>query len=94
MTTPHGSSPARRDPTRSGAPPTDRRKLGLAVVLLAIPLVALLWVASYNQEDPKLGPFPFFFWYQFAWVFVCSALTYAAYRLVLSARPDRRKDDS
>ena len=30
--------------------------------------------------------FPFFFWYQFLWVFICSALTFAAYRLTLSAR--------
>jgi hypothetical protein len=74
-------------------PPTDRRKLALAVVLLAVPLVALLWVSSYDRETPKLGPFPFFFWYQFAWVFICSALTYGAYRLVLSARGDRREDD-
>jgi hypothetical protein len=94
MTTEPDSSSSRRDPDPVGVPPTDRRKLGLAVVLLAIPLVALLWVSSYNQETPKLGAFPFFFWYQFAWVFICSALTYGAYRLVLSARGDRRKDDS
>jgi hypothetical protein len=56
--------------------------------------VALLWVSSYNQETPKLGPFPFFFWYQFVWVFICSALTYGAYRLVLSARRDRGRRDS
>ena len=94
MTTQHGSSPARRDPAPLGVPPTDKRKIVRACVLLAIPLVARLWVSSYNQEDPKLGPFPFFFWYQFAWVFVCSAMTYGAYRLVLSARGDRRRDDS
>ena len=63
-------------------------------MLLALPLVALLWVSSYDRETPRLGPFPFFFWYQFAWVFICSAMTYGAYRLVLSARRDRRRDDS
>jgi len=55
-------------------------------VLLAIPLIALLWVSSYARETPKLGSFPFFFWYQFAWVFVCSAMTWTAYKLVLAAR--------
>ena len=30
--------------------------------------------------------FPFFFWYQFLWVFICAACTYAAHRLVLAAR--------
>jgi Protein of unknown function (DUF3311) len=37
-----------------------------------------------------LGAFPFFIWYQFLWVFLCSACTYTAYRLVLKARPHRR----
>jgi hypothetical protein len=92
MTTESGSSPDRRDPAPLGVPPTDRRKIVIASVLLAIPVIALMWVASYNRETPKLGPFPFFFWYQFAWVFLCSALTYTAYRLVLSARPARRQD--
>jgi Protein of unknown function (DUF3311) len=91
-TAPH-SSAERPDPAPLPVPHTDRRKIALAAVLLAIPLVALLWVSSYNRETPKLGPFPFFFWYQFAWVFICSALTYGAYRLVLSARSKRREDD-
>jgi hypothetical protein len=94
MTTEPGSSHARRDPAPLGVPHTDRRKIIAAGVLLAIPLVALLWVSSYNRETPKLGPFPFFFWYQFAWVFICSAMTYGAYRLVLSARKERRRDDT
>jgi hypothetical protein len=94
MTTAPGSSADRPEPAPLPVPPTDRRKLALAVVLLVIPLVALLWVSSYDRETPKLGPFPFFFWYQFAWVFICSALTYGAYRLVLSARGDRRRDDA
>ena len=93
MTTEPGSSPARHDPPPLGVPHSDRRKLVAAGVLLAIPLVALLWASSYARETPKLGPFPFFFWYQFAWVFICSALTYGAYRLVLSARSDPRRDD-
>ena len=38
------------------------------------------------------GGFPFFIWYQFLWVFLCSGLTYAAYRLVLVARPHRPMD--
>jgi hypothetical protein len=67
-------------------PPTDKGKMALAAVLLVIPIVALLWVPSYAKADPELFGFPFFFWYQFLWVFICSALTWTAYRLTLSAR--------
>ena len=69
-----------------GAPPTNRTLIAVAAVLLAIPIVALLWVSSYARETPKLGGFPFFFWYQFLWVFLCAGCTYAAHRLVLAAR--------
>jgi hypothetical protein len=67
-------------------PPTRTGLLVAAGVCLLVPLVALMWVGSYARETPKLGGIPFFFWYQFAWVFVTSALTYTAHRLVLAAR--------
>jgi hypothetical protein len=70
-------------------PPTDKRLLAAAGVCLLVPIVALMWVGSYNQETPRLGGIPFFFWYQFLWVFICSGLTYAAHRLVLAARGGR-----
>ncbi|WP_370616766.1 DUF3311 domain-containing protein [Mumia sp. Pv 4-285] len=70
-------------------PPANKPLLALASVLLAIPVIALLWVDSYAREDPKLGPWPFFFWYQFLWVFITAALTYTSYRIVLVARPHR-----
>ena len=63
--------------------------LVLAGVVLAIPIVALLWVGSYDRVEPRLAGFPFFFWYQFAWVFLCSAFTYTAYRLIHAARGQR-----
>jgi hypothetical protein len=71
------------------APPAKQGLRVLAFVLLVIPIVALLWVSSYSKEEPSLGGFPFFFWYQFAWIFVTSGLTWIAYRLVLAARPHR-----
>ena len=61
----------------------------LAGILLVIPIVALLWVGSYDRIEPRLAGFPFFFWYQFLWVFLCSAMTYTAYRLILAARGQR-----
>ena len=92
MTDAHTPPPPRRD---EGAPPTDKGRIVAAGVLLLIPVVALMWVPSYTREDPELFGFPFFFWYQFLWVFVCAGMTWTAYKLVLSARPgpgDRRGD--
>ena len=62
-----------------------------ATILLAIPVVALLWVGSFARVEPTLAGFPFFIWYQFLWVFLCAACTWAAYRVVLAARPRRKE---
>ena len=70
-------------------PPTNKALLTVAAVVLAIPVVALLWVDSYATVEPMLAGFPFFIWYQFLWVFLCAACTWAAYRIVLIARPRR-----
>jgi hypothetical protein len=78
-----------------GVPRTDKPKMIAAGVLLLIPIVALMWVPSYTRTDPELFGFPFFFWYQFLWVFLCSAMTWSAYLLTLSARrtkPGRPSD--
>ena len=50
--------------------------------LLILPFIGLLWVPFYNQRDPVLLGFPFFYWYQFAWVPLTSALLYVVYRSV------------
>jgi hypothetical protein len=41
---------------------------------LLVPFVALLWVPFYNSIEPVLWGIPFFYWYQFLWVFLTSAL--------------------
>jgi hypothetical protein len=71
------------------APPANKTLLIIATVLLAAPVVALLWVDSYAKVEPTFAGFPFFIWYQFLWVFLCAACTWGAYRLVLTARPHR-----
>lgn len=43
-------------------------------LLLALPFVGLLWVPFYNSIEPMLWGIPFFYWYQFLWVFLTSAL--------------------
>ena len=57
-----------------------------AGVLLAIPVLALLIVPIYASEDPHLWGFPFFYWYQFLWVFLASGFTWAAFKVVENAR--------
>ena len=64
--------------------------LVLAGVLVAIPVLALMWVSSYARETPRLWGVPFFFWYQFLWVFLAAGCTYAAHRVVLATTPRRR----
>jgi len=65
----------------------NKALLAVAAILLAIPVIALLWVDSYAKVDPMLAGFPFFIWYQFLWVFLCALCTWAAHRVVLIARP-------
>ena len=76
-------------PHRHQAPPANKGLLAVAGVLLAIPIIALLLVGTYAKAEPPLGGFPFFIWYQFLWVFITSAFTYSAYRIVQKARPHR-----
>ena len=76
-------------PHRHDAPPADKGLLAAAGVLLAIPIIALMLVGTYAKDEPRLGGFPVFIWYQFLWVFITSLFTYGAYRIVLRARPHR-----
>jgi hypothetical protein len=48
-------------------------------LLLFVPFVALLWVPFYNSIEPVLWGIPFFYWYQFLWVLISSALTLIVY---------------
>jgi uncharacterized membrane protein YhdT len=48
-------------------------------VLLAVPVVALLATPLYSRETPELFGFPFFYWYQFAWVPLSVLITYLVY---------------
>ena len=54
-------------------PPARDRKLGWKLLLL-IPYIALCFPALYSRSTPTLFGFPFFYWYQFLWVVLTSAL--------------------
>ncbi len=41
---------------------------------LVLPYVALLFPQIYARSTPALFGFPFFYWYQFLWVILASAI--------------------
>ncbi len=71
--TPAAPAPADPAPGRSRVDP-------LAAFYLGLPFVALLAVPLYDRRDPTLFGFPFFYWYQLAWVPLTSGLIYLAAR--------------
>jgi hypothetical protein len=54
--------------------------------LLLLPLAGLLYPPLYARQDPELFGFPFFYWYQLAWVPVTAVLLAVAYRLTRGER--------
>jgi hypothetical protein len=53
--------------------PTERAR-GWWKVVLVVPYLALCFPMIYARATPALVGFPFFYWYQFAWVVISSAL--------------------
>ena len=51
---------------------------GPVMLLLLVPFLAL-WVPFYNRIEPTLFGFPFFYWFQLAWIFVGMAVTAFVY---------------
>jgi hypothetical protein len=48
-------------------------------LLLLVPYLAMLWVASYNSVEPVWAGIPFFYWYQLLWILIGSVLTVIVY---------------
>ena len=57
----------------------ERRGKRVWYLLLIIPFIAVLWVPFYNSINPEIAGIPFFYWYQFLWVVISSALTATVY---------------
>ena len=49
-------------------------------ILLLLPCALALVAPFYNSVEPRLFGFPFFYWYQFLWVFITMLLTEFVYR--------------
>ncbi|WP_329928043.1 DUF3311 domain-containing protein [Streptomyces sp. SP17BM10] len=70
-------------PEPPGAPlPAVTPERVLAGLALLVPIVAMLWVSSYDKTGPAVGGMPFFYWYQLLWVPVSAVFTVAAYLLI------------
>lgn len=69
-------------PASDSAPASEKHFPVWARLLLLVPFAALLYPPLYNALEPRLWGFPFFYWYQLAWVPLTALLTYVAYRSV------------
>jgi len=56
-----------------------RVKDGKWLWLLLVPVVALAFPVLYSHASPELLGFPFFYWYQFAWVPLTALITGIVY---------------
>jgi hypothetical protein len=73
------AEPAERPDPRWRITPT---KIVVGLILLAAIVVPLL-VGTYARVEPRLFGFPFFYWYQLAWVFIaagCCGLSFVLLR--------------
>jgi len=63
-------------------------------LLLLLPLIGLLATPIYARHDPELFGFPFFYWYQFAWVPASVLITYLVYAMTRTqaAPPEQRAE--
>lgn len=61
----------------------------IAGIVLALSVIVPLLVSTYARDEPRLWGFPFFYWYQLAWVFVSAITVSISYQLVM--REERRR---
>jgi len=59
--------------------PAPERPARAWYLLLLLPFVAILWVSSYAGAEPAVAGIPFFYWYQFLWIFISAVLTAVVY---------------
>jgi Protein of unknown function (DUF3311) len=74
--------------THSGPPARRTGAWILVTILLLVAVLGTLIVPIYARSAPKLGSFPFFYWYQLLWVPVVALLTTICYLITTrAARP-------
>ena len=71
---PISSSPPPPNPPPGPSPQTRQRRRRPVRLLLLLPYLFLLFPIAYARNTPALWGIPFFYWYQFLWVLIASAL--------------------
>ena len=61
-------------PKPPSPPPQQRRRYYPVRLLLLLPYLFLLFPIVYARNTPALWGIPFFYWYQFLWVLIASAV--------------------
>jgi hypothetical protein len=61
-------------------------------LLLILPFVALLVPPFYARADPHLAAWPFFYWWQFVWIPITSAIVIGVYWATTYHGPRNRDD--
>ena len=59
--------------------PAPKRRFRVSYLLLLVPYVAMLWVPTYNRDQPEIAGIPFFYWYQMAWIVLGAVLLLPVY---------------
>ena len=55
-------------------------------LLLLIGIIVPLLVFTYDQIEPRLFGFPFFYWYQLGWVFIAAGICWLSFVLLQRER--------
>ena len=74
-------TPVETDP-RWRLTPTKFIVAGLLLIGIIVPLL----VSTYDRIEPRLFGFPFFYWYQLAWVPISVLITVFVYRATTARR--------
>ncbi|HLX48477.1 MAG TPA: DUF3311 domain-containing protein [Streptosporangiaceae bacterium] len=67
---------------QSAPPGKSPAARGVVAVLLIAAIIGTLWVPFYARSMPKLGDFPFFYWYQIILVPAVAVLCWICYLLL------------
>jgi Protein of unknown function (DUF3311) len=68
--------------TQTAKPQSANKKSPAIWIMLAVPYLALCFPQIYARATPALLGFPFFYWYQLAWVVLTSLILGLIYRRI------------
>lgn len=67
--------------TNGGGSPGERSSRKWWHLLLIIPFIGLLDPQFYAFDAPRVFGWPFFYWYQFIWLFITAGIVTTVYRM-------------